>query len=64
VQYSDFIFAVAGEELGFIGATVLILFEVVLIWQALAVAGVSQSLSAQIGKIARALPIDTTQMAS
>ena len=42
VQYSDFIFAVAGEELGFIGATVLILFEVVLIWQALAVAGVAR----------------------
>jgi rod shape determining protein RodA len=42
VQYSDFIFAVAGEELGFIGATVLLLFETVLIWQALAVAGVAR----------------------
>jgi hypothetical protein len=30
---------------------------------ALVVVGISQSLSAQIGKIARALPIDTTQMA-
>ncbi len=42
VQYSDFIFAVAGEELGFIGATVLLLFETVLIWQALAVAAVAR----------------------
>lgn len=39
VQYSDFIFAAAGEELGFIGTTILILFEGMLIWQALAVAG-------------------------
>jgi len=44
VQYSDFIFAVAGEELGFIGATVLLLFEAVLIWQALAVAGVARDM--------------------
>jgi rod shape determining protein RodA len=42
VQYSDFIFAVTGEELGFIGATVLLLFEAVLVWQALAVAGVAR----------------------
>src|SRR4029078_5815706 len=34
VQYSDFIFAVTGEELGFVGATVLLLFEALLIWQA------------------------------
>jgi rod shape determining protein RodA len=44
VQYSDFIFAVAGEELGFIGATVLLLFETVLIWQALAVASVARDM--------------------
>jgi rod shape determining protein RodA len=42
VQYSDFIFAVAGEELGFIGAAVLLLFETLLIWQALAVASVAR----------------------
>jgi rod shape determining protein RodA len=42
VQYSDFIFAVTGEELGFLGATVLLLFEALLIWQALAVAGVAR----------------------
>jgi rod shape determining protein RodA len=39
VQYSDFIFASAGEELGFVGSTILLLFEGVLIWQALAIAG-------------------------
>jgi rod shape determining protein RodA len=42
VQYSDFIFAVTGEELGFIGATVLLVFETLLIWQALAVARVAR----------------------
>jgi rod shape determining protein RodA len=42
VQYSDFIFASTGEELGFIGATVLLLFETVLVWQALTVAGVAR----------------------
>ena len=44
VQYSDFIFAVTGEELGFIGATVLLLFEALLIWQALAVASVARDI--------------------
>ena len=42
VQYSDFIFATAGEELGFIGSAILLLFEGVLIWQALAVAGAAR----------------------
>jgi rod shape determining protein RodA len=42
VQYSDFIFATSGEELGFIGSTILLLFEGVLIWQALAVAGAAR----------------------
>jgi rod shape determining protein RodA len=42
VQYSDFIFATAGEELGFIGSTILILFQGLLIWQALLVAGVAR----------------------
>ena len=35
VQYSDFIFAITGEELGFVGTTVLLLLLGVLIWQAL-----------------------------
>lgn len=42
VQYSDFIFAVTGEELGFVGAAVLVLFQCILMWQALAVAGVAR----------------------
>lgn len=42
VQYSDFIFAAAGEELGFIGTTILLLFEGLLIWQALAVASTAR----------------------
>ncbi|HNP72878.1 MAG TPA: rod shape-determining protein RodA [Kouleothrix sp.] len=42
VQYSDFIFAAAGEELGFIGTTILVLFEALLIWQALAVAKIAR----------------------
>lgn len=42
VQYSDFIFASAGEELGFVGSTILLLFEGLLIWQALAVASVAR----------------------
>src|SRR5262245_10783335 len=41
-MYSDFIFAATAEELGFIGATVLLLFEALLIWQALAIAGVAR----------------------
>lgn len=38
VRYTDFIFAITAEELGFIGATVLILFLGMLIWQAYAIA--------------------------
>ncbi len=37
VQYSDFIFAITGEELGFIGAALLLLFLGITIWQALAI---------------------------
>jgi rod shape determining protein RodA len=44
VQYSDFIFATVGEELGFIGSTILLLFEGLLIWQAIAVAGVARDM--------------------
>jgi rod shape determining protein RodA len=39
VQYSDFIFAVAGEELGFIGSAVLLVFQLLLLWQAITIAG-------------------------
>ncbi len=39
VQHTDFIFAVIGEELGFIGGVVLIMFLTVLLWQTLTVAG-------------------------
>jgi rod shape determining protein RodA len=39
VQYSDFIFAVTGEELGFVGATLLLIFQCMVIWQALSIAG-------------------------
>lgn len=42
IQYSDFIFAVSGEELGFIGTSVLLTFEAMLIWQALTVARIAR----------------------
>ncbi|HWQ15260.1 MAG TPA: rod shape-determining protein RodA [Roseiflexaceae bacterium] len=42
VQYTDFIFAITGEELGFAGAALLLVFLAILIWQALAVAGVAR----------------------
>ncbi len=38
VQYTDFIFAVTGEELGFLGATLLLGFLCYVIWQAVTVA--------------------------
>jgi rod shape determining protein RodA len=42
VQYTDFIFAITGEELGFAGATLLLLFQAIMIWQALSVANVAR----------------------
>ncbi len=39
VQYSDFIFAVVGEEMGFVGGTVLLLLQGVLLWLTLSIAG-------------------------
>ena len=39
VQHTDFIFAVVGEELGFVGGVVLIAFQAALLWQALTIAG-------------------------
>ncbi|MEI7642724.1 MAG: FtsW/RodA/SpoVE family cell cycle protein [Chloroflexales bacterium] len=44
VQHTDFIFAVVGEELGFVGGLVLIVFEGLLLWQALSVAEQSRDL--------------------
>lgn len=38
VQYTDFIFAVTGEELGFVGATIMLGFLCFTIWQAITVA--------------------------
>ncbi len=38
VQYADFIFSVSGEELGFIGSAMLILFECILMWQGMTIA--------------------------
>jgi rod shape determining protein RodA len=39
VQHTDFIFAVIGEELGFIGGVVLIVFQTIVLWQTLSIAG-------------------------
>jgi rod shape determining protein RodA len=44
VQHTDFIFAVVGEELGFLGGLVLIIFEGLLLWQSLNIAGQSRDL--------------------
>ncbi|RRR76664.1 MAG: rod shape-determining protein RodA [Candidatus Viridilinea halotolerans] len=38
VQHTDFIFAVIGEEMGFVGGIVLIIFQALLLWQALSIA--------------------------
>ncbi|MBC8075076.1 MAG: rod shape-determining protein RodA [Chloroflexales bacterium] len=38
VQYSDFIFAVVGEEMGFVGGVVLLLFQGLLLWLIISVA--------------------------
>ncbi len=44
VQHTDFIFAVVGEELGFVGGVVLIVFEALLLWQILTIADQSPTL--------------------
>lgn len=38
VQHTDFIFAVVGEEMGFMGGMVLIIFQTLLLWQTLTIA--------------------------
>jgi rod shape determining protein RodA len=42
VRYTDFIFAMTAEELGFIGAAVLLVFLGVLVWQAFTVANTAR----------------------
>lgn len=42
VQYTDFIFAVTSEELGFVGATVMLVFLGALIWQSFTVADIAR----------------------
>lgn len=44
VQYSDFIFAVVGEELGFVGGVVLLVFEGLMLWVSLAIADRSRDM--------------------
>jgi rod shape determining protein RodA len=44
VQHTDFIFAVIGEEMGFAGGMVLIIFQALLLWQALSIAGQAHDL--------------------
>ena len=50
-QHTDFIFTVAGEELGLVGAGVLILLEAVVIWRALTISARSGDL---FGRVAAA----------
>jgi rod shape determining protein RodA len=38
VQYSDFIFAVIGEELGFVGGALLLVFQGLVLWQGVSIA--------------------------
>lgn len=42
VQHTDFIFAVIGEEMGFMGGVVLITFQALLLWQTLSIAAVAR----------------------
>jgi rod shape determining protein RodA len=44
VQYSDFIFAVVSEELGFVGASLLLLFQGIVLWQAISIAATARDL--------------------
>jgi rod shape determining protein RodA len=50
-QHTDFVFTVAGEELGLVGAAVLIALLAVLIWRALAIAARSEDV---FGRVAAA----------
>ena len=48
VQHSDFIFAVVSEELGFVGAVVLLVFQGLLLWQALSIGQRARDLFGQL----------------
>lgn len=43
-HHTDFVFSVLGEELGFIGAAILLMLYVVVVWRALRIAMISDSL--------------------
>ncbi len=42
VQYTDFIFAITAEELGFIGTALMLVFQGLLIWQAFSIAATAR----------------------
>ncbi len=44
VQYSDFIFAVIAEEMGFVGGVVLLMFQILLLWLTLSIANRARDL--------------------
>lgn len=44
VQYTDFIFAVTAEELGFVGASAMLAFLCLVLWQAVTIAGRSRDM--------------------
>jgi len=44
VQYTDFIFAVTAEELGFVGASAMLAFLCLVLWQAITIAGRSRDM--------------------
>ncbi len=44
VQYTDFIFAVTAEELGFVGASAMLAFLCLVLWQAITIAGRSKDM--------------------
>lgn len=44
VQYTDFIFAVTAEELGFVGASAMLAFLSLVLWQAITIAGRSRDM--------------------
>jgi rod shape determining protein RodA len=48
VQYTDFIFAVTAEELGFAGASTMLMFLALVLWQAITVAARARDLFGQL----------------
>ena len=47
-QHTDFIFASIGEELGFVGVTVVIILYAILLWRILVIARTTQDLFGQL----------------